>query len=299
MGNSKSSESVSYSGSGQKWATPFARAGAGAVMDTYRRNQPGIQRLTDIAQNQLVPQLMGKFGAGAAGAEQARGYYQDTLSRPMGQNPHLDAILQRMRGDTGDFVNNNFSMFGRYGSGKHTGVLAKEIANADAGLRYQDYNAQMAQKDAAAGALTQANQGEGAQALGSLGVGAEIPFAGTNSLANALGALFSGGTQKSVSYAPNPIWGALGSGLGAAGAYFGMKSDRRLKKNIEKIGTRSDGLNVYRWVYKNDPDSRTYEGFMADEVKEIYPAAYIENFNGTGYQGVNYAAIPHETKLAA
>jgi hypothetical protein len=214
----------------------------------------------------------------------------------LGQNPHLDAMLGQTRGNVMDSVNNNFSMAGRYGSGKHTGVLGQELANSENALRYQDYNAQMGQQDSAAQALTGANQGEAAQLLASLGVGAELPFAGTNSLASALGALFSGGTQKSATYGPNPLFGAVGAGLGAAGAAF---SDRRLKRNVTLIRTRPDGLNVYEWIYNNDPDAKVQEGFMADEVKEIYPAAYIENFNRTGYQGVNYALVPHESKLAA
>jgi hypothetical protein len=38
---------------------------------------------------------------------------------------------------------------------------------------------------------------------------------------------------------------------------------------------------------------------MADEVKDIYPDAFIPDFNGTGYSGVDYGKIPHEHKLAA
>jgi hypothetical protein len=294
MRKTKSSESTSVSGSAA-WR-PQASAAINSVMGVFNQNQPGVQRMADIAQNQVTPALLGKFSAGIGGWEQARGHYSGILSRGLGQNPHLDAMLGQMRGNVSDSVNNNFSMSGRYGSGKHTGVLAKELANNESAMRYQDYNAQMGQQDAAAQALSGMSNAEAAQILGSLGVSAEVPFAGTNALSNALGALFSGGTQKSVSYAPNPIWGAIGAGLGAAGAAF---SDRRLKRNIEKVRTRADGLGVYTWIYRNDPDAKVQEGFMADEVREIYPEAYIENFNGTGYQGVNYAAIPHETKLAA
>jgi hypothetical protein len=80
----------------------------------------------------------------------------------------------------------------------------------------------------------------------------------------------------------------------AAGMMMGMMSDRRLKKDVIEIAKRKDGLTLVEWTYKFDPEARRYQGFMADEVKEIYPDAYIANYNGTEYAGVNYAAIPRE-----
>jgi hypothetical protein len=215
----------------------------------------------------------------------------DTIQNGPQNNPYLQNIINSTNQDVTNGVNSQFSLGGRYGSGAHTGVLSKELADADNQLRYQDYNTQQGRIDQSAAALTGANQGEASQALGGLGVAAELPYTGTNALSQQLAALFNGGNSKSVQYSPNPIWGAVGAGLGAAGAYF---SDRRLKKNIVQTGTRSDGLNTYQWVYKNDPTNTVCDGFMADEVKEIYPEAYIEDFNRTGYAGVNYAAIPRE-----
>lgn len=289
MGKQKTSESSSFSGSGQAWAKPYAQRGAGSVQNVFDQNQPAIQRLAGIAQNSLIPQLQGKFSGGAAGAEQARGHYQGILSRGPGQNPHLDSIIGQTRGNVMDSVNNNFSLAGRYGSGGHTGVMTKELADSENALRYQDYNAQMGQQDAAAQALTGANQGETAQLLASLGVGAELPFAGTNSLAQALGALFSGGNSKSTTYGPNPIWGAVGAGLGAAGAAFGKPSERRLKKNIVKVGELKDGLPVYDFIYKNDPSNTVQRGVMVDEVEKLRPWALGPKINGI--QTVNYAHI--------
>ena len=120
-------------------------------------------------------------------------------------------------------------------------------------------------------------------------MGAELPYTGANNLANSLGSLFSGGTEKSKSKGASPVWGAVGAGLGAAGALAG--SDRRLKKNIVEVGALPNGLKVYDFRYRNDPDEVTYRGVMADEVKDKVPEAYIENFNGSGHAGVNYALV--------
>lgn len=88
----------------------------------------------------------------------------------------------------------------------------------------------------------------------------------------------------------NAIGNTLGQ-IAQIGAMFAM-SDRRSKTKIERIGEwddRGDGLGRYRFAYKNAPEI-ILEGVMADEVKELRPAAYIPNFRGD-YAGVNYAAL--------
>jgi len=74
----------------------------------------------------------------------------------------------------------------------------------------------------------------------------------------------------------------LGGGLGSAGI---LASDRRLKKNIHKIGKLMNGLNVYTFDYIWGEPS---VGVMADEVKEIMPHAVI---NIGGFDHVNYSEI--------
>ncbi len=79
----------------------------------------------------------------------------------------------------------------------------------------------------------------------------------------------------------------LGMGMSAAAqgmaAYF---SDRRLKKNVRRIGTRKDGLNVYEFEYVwGGP---RVVGVMADEVRRVYPQA-VSSFGG--YDMVDYAKL--------
>lgn len=81
--------------------------------------------------------------------------------------------------------------------------------------------------------------------------------------------------------------GGLGKAIGAGLAIF---SDRRLKMNIEKVDEYPDGLGIYEWEYKRQPGMR-FRGVMADEVKDLRPQAYVENYNGTGFAAVNYGAL--------
>jgi len=80
----------------------------------------------------------------------------------------------------------------------------------------------------------------------------------------------------------------LGSLIGGAALYF---SDRRLKKNIVKIG-ETKHLNIYQWEWvENAPkfikESPT-SGFLADEVNKKFPEhIYFEG----AYMKVDYDAI--------
>lgn len=76
-------------------------------------------------------------------------------------------------------------------------------------------------------------------------------------------------------------WMNLAGGLGGAGIY--KWSDRRLKSNIERKGTRY-GLPWYEY----DIGGRREEGVMADEVQRLYPEAVAER---GGFLMVNYGVL--------
>ena len=75
------------------------------------------------------------------------------------------------------------------------------------------------------------------------------------------------------------IGGILGLGAGV------LKSDRREKENIDRIGTvfaaNADGarkkLPVYQYSYKDDPASTRHIGPMAQDVEKIEPRAVEEH----------------------
>lgn len=274
MGGGTKSSSKSYSGSGQLWATPYAKEGVGAVQGVFNQNQPGLQGLTDLTQKNLVPSLMGKFNSGLAGAGQAQGHYQDVLRNGGGPNPYLDGMINSTNRGVMDNVNSQFAQSGRYGSGQYAGLMTERLAEADNNLRYQDYYNQTQRQDNAAGALTQNNQADLQQTLAGIGLGAEIPYAGSNNLANSLGALFSGGTEKSKTKGPGMLSGLLGAGatLGAAAI---SKCDVRLKENIELHHIEADGLPIYDFDYKHGfglPTERQRNP-MAQDVAVIRPWA--------------------------
>jgi hypothetical protein len=222
MSSKPKSVSTSTSGSAQTWAQPIAQAGASSVQNVFNQNQPGLQQLTDLTRNNVVNPLLGKFNSSLGTAGQANNYYGDVLSgKYMGGNPYLKNVLDTLNRGVGDQVNSQFEMSGRYGSGAHADVLSRNLADADSGLLYQNYGDEMNRIGQAAQASQAGNQADIASLLSAIGAGAELPYTGSNNLANSLGALFNGGTSKSTQTGPSPLWGALGAGLGAAGAIWG------------------------------------------------------------------------------
>ena len=79
--------------------------------------------------------------------------------------------------------------------------------------------------------------------------------------------------------------GGLTSGIGAA---LGL-SDRRLKRDIVKIGEDEHG-NIYRFRYLTD--DAVYEGRMADELAKIRPDAV--KMGEDGYMRVSPEFYPVE-----
>lgn len=80
-------------------------------------------------------------------------------------------------------------------------------------------------------------------------------------------------------------WGK--GGYQKVGKSKGWFSSRLLKENIFKLGKSSEGHNVYKFNYKNNPTN--YIGVIAEEVQKIKPEAVFKMANG--FLGVNYDLI--------
>lgn len=291
MGSKPKSKSSSTSGSAQAWAKPYATAAAGNISNTYQEYAPSTADAVTGLGN-LSDTMSGEYAAGQPGAQAGRDYFNDAISgKYLNNNPYVNGMVGQMREGVTDSVASRMALGGRYGSGVHQGVMARELANAENQLRFNVYNQERGLQHQAAAGAQGGNATLGQLALGGYASQAAAPYAGMAAYGGALGNLFSGGTQTSTQTGPSPIWGAVGAGLGALGtaAAGGAFSDRRLKRNIVKVGEFDNGLGKYQWIYKNDPSNTVCEGVMADEVKALVPEAYGES--STGYGMVDYAKL--------
>jgi hypothetical protein len=84
----------------------------------------------------------------------------------------------------------------------------------------------------------------------------------------------------------NAMMGGLFN-VGAAGLYGWGRSDRRLKRNIQRIGTYECGAGKYRFTYVwGGPE---HIGTMADEVEKIMPDAV--KYDADGFAMVDYSRV--------
>lgn len=178
--------------------------------------------------------------------------------------------------------------------------LGGDTAAADQGFqRFRDssgYNFQMDQGSRAitgnAASRGLLNSGSTAKALQTFGQGmADQSF--NSYLDNLLqysnlglqaGQVLGGAGQQTQSSGKSKK--GLGGVVGGLGSMFAA-SDRRLKKNIFKVGELDNGLNVYQYRYISG--AGPYIGVMADEVEKIVPEALGPEIDG--YKTVDYSKL--------
>ncbi len=95
---------------------------------------------------------------------------------------------------------------------------------------------------------------------------------------------------------------AMGAGIGGGLGLLGLLSDRRLKQDIKRIGTHANGLPIYSWNWNSEAKDKGFdiyptEGFMAQEVKEVYPQHVYTH--PSGFMMLDYASLNNETAGAA
>lgn len=148
----------------------------------------------------------------------------------------------------------------------------------------------LAYSQAATGSA-QANQGVVGGGVATATQGASVPMQGYQGAIGAYGNAANSWAQANAS--ATKLMAAESQGMGeffgtviGAGLKYGKFSDRRLKKNIVKIGELPNGLNWYEFEFLWS-DERVH-GVMADEVEKVMPEAVGERL---GYKTVNYAMV--------
>lgn len=119
------------------------------------------------------------YGRLAPGAEAGIVGAQNLVNRNLSGanlqgNPYLDAILGRTRENVAGTVNDQFGPAGRFGSGQHAAILARELADAETRARYGDYAQERGYQQDAIGQASGLMGG----AQGLLNNAAELPWIG-------------------------------------------------------------------------------------------------------------------------
>lgn len=292
---------------------------AGQIDPTAAFRTGVVQPLTEDFLSKTLPAIAGKAGGSAGGAygsgaaaerQTAATNLEKTLAQTgsqyalgaqqANQDANLRAALANLTAGLSAQQSNQ-------SAGLQAGLAGK---SADLSTILANLQSSLTTGLANQGASTQSNQ----QRLAALGLapsvstlpetttGAKVgistaglaPF--FQMLASMIGAT-SGGTQQTVGVGTGGSTGLLGGLMGGLGSFAGspagsaaiaslFSSDRRLKDDIEEIGT-VDGLPLYRFRYKGEP--ARYIGFMADEVERRDKSAVVTM--PSGYKAVNYGKV--------
>lgn len=151
-----------------------------------------------------------------------------------------------------------------------------------------------------ASGLTGSGAGFGAAGLTTANAGLNGLNAGLTSVTNGAGQMGSNATGMygaQASYknsqdqiaASNDPWNSILGAATGVGMSYALKSDRRLKTDIMRVGRLDNGLRVYSYRYKTGGPFMI--GVMADEVASVVPEAYIKGGAGNGYDAVDYSKL--------
>jgi len=284
---------------------------------------PGVRQLTPGGLQGIgmgAPGRLDSFDADAFSADRGR-VEQATFDRAMGLlNPQFERReenLQRelanrglpdasrgARARTGDFQEER-------SRAEHDAALASILAGgAEQSRMHGDMLAgNTAAYDQAMGAR---QQGFGERAAGADAdlrrrelMGQEAAIGRTLPFDQAMGLLGMSRPQLPEFTAPGPVGvqdmrsqspgffqsmlpGAIQGGSGALTAFL-LRSDRRLKKDIRRVGQLESGVPVYTFRYRDDPNGAVQMGVMAQELREVQPEA-VEQL-GDGFLAVDYSRI--------
>jgi hypothetical protein len=275
---------------------PLAQQVYGQQMDAQRQQMNQAQDYYDYQRNTFRPVEQGlvrdaeRFntegyreqlaGQAAAAAGRAFGVQQEMGQRAMagrGVNPNSGAAMAlQAQGNLG---------------------LAAQRANAMTGARTQAEQLGFARRmdvtglgRGLAGASTAAYGG--ATSAGSAGMNTAMApgnqrTAGMQQAGQTMGTVLN--SQTSAYNAGMAQQGLDVGGLMQGAAALYTASDRRLKTNIELVGTDpASGFNLYEYEYTFLP-GKTFRGVMADEVEAVMPEAVFTDANG--FKSVNYGLI--------
>lgn len=266
----------------------------------------GGGNLTDAARMGLMQTLStraedaaGDVAAARAGGEVNRAYGQQArmLGRMGAGDPQRMAIMAARLG--------NQQALARAGAANNA---REAIRTRGAGLRSGVANFGRNMPNTAAQAFGLAtNAGNAATGNANAGFMSSLPYAqfAAGGYGTQLGAAGLAGQQAlGMGNLLNQQYGiaakAAGEGDGGFGALLGLGklglqaystfggSDRRLKENIELVGSTVYNLPLYRFSYMKVP-GRVFVGVMADEVEPVVPEAV--SYNREGYAMVDYGRL--------
>lgn len=205
-----------------KQASPYMYGAADNLKSVVNANAPQLQQTADTMSGYANTLGQRVFGANPL-VDQAKSYASDVLGgKYLNGSPQLDNMVGLARSNAFDTVNQGFGRSGMAGGTNHGGALGRGLAQAEMGLRYQDYANQLGRMDQMAnnaGRMSIADLEGLPLYAGLAGQSAALPYLGATTLASGMGGLL--GNQVTTTQKPGLGLMLLNGFNNAAQAYAG------------------------------------------------------------------------------
>jgi len=238
----------------------------------------------------------GAFGDARTGFEQANNNFLHNVSREGMIGSAYNSAFNTAIGAGAQDVSNNMAA-----QGQNANFMEQYLSRALGGS--QALQGLQNQQLGVAGAQNQMGQQQTAQSQANLTamynqwlMAQQYPFQTAQLMNSTIGAggTALGGTTTKIEEKPNNSGlSALGSLAGSAFAF----SDRRLKTDIDVVGSLMDETPVYSYRYIDDPEEVRRIGLMAQDVEEETPEAVIEH--PSGFKMVDYGRATARSRMMA
>lgn len=273
-----------------KFAQPFIQRGADAVNDAYTSNRGAIQDMADEYSGLIGDFATSRLRDGDPGVNAARQYNVDVLAgNYMNGNPYLDQMVNDTNEDIVNQSQASLGLRGLTGGSSYADIISRNVARNTTNIRGQEYGRERGAMENAAGRAGSIAQAEYLPIQGLLASlnARQAPLNAASQYAGSLGGLL-GGYQTSTSQ--KSPWEYIAQAAGNAATAAAAASERRVKRDIEQVGTLPDGLGVYefRYVWDED-DAPLHVGVMVDEVETLRPWALGPIVDGV--QTVDYSKL--------
>jgi len=208
------------------YAKGYITPAANALQDTYNANSGNVQNMANSLSG-AFPGLLQQATTTSPLMGAANGYATDVLNgKYLGQgNPYLNNMIDQTDRSVSDRVNSTFGAAGRTGGTQHAQVLGQSLADAENGLRYNDYTterANMLQALGMAPGLDAAKYAGYAPALAVAQGAAGLPMQNANQYASGVGGLLGQYNTQTSTQQQSPfsgLMGLLGAGTSIASLF--------------------------------------------------------------------------------
>ena len=311
---------------------PYVEFGLGEARRLYENPTPYAPFQTYVDPSSATTTALGGIQQRATAGSPLLGQAQSQIGKTiagdyLSGNPFFEGAfkaaarpVEQQFGQNIMDIRSKLSSAGRYGSGAQTNLenraatgLSTALADIGGKMAYQNYGDERTRQMAATMAAPEMAMADYSDLTKLLGAGqlgeqyeqakiadqlARYQYAAPESR---LGTFLSGvyqapaGSSTSQPVYGNPRGEALGTAAQLAATAAMFFSDVNTKKNITKVGSLPNGLNLYTYEYrdefKNDPKagSGIQFGVLAHEVEKVIPEAV--SVDKSGYKVVDYSYL--------